>query len=80
MIHSGSHVPVWTERGIFELPPDPFTPLIMIGPGTGVAPFRAFLEERALQKAEGPTAIIHLGHNQIRLLHVLCTSADFALE
>lgn len=40
-------VPVWVERGALRLPPDASTPLLLVGPGTGVAPFRSFLWHRA---------------------------------
>lgn len=37
----------------FRLPEDDSTPVIMVGPGTGIAPFRAFIEERAASEAKG---------------------------
>lgn len=51
----GSAVYAFVRRGQsgFEPPQDPRTPMIMIGPGTGIAPFRGFLQDRAAAKDAG---------------------------
>ncbi|MDR2673919.1 MAG: sulfite reductase subunit alpha [Opitutaceae bacterium] len=50
---AGAPVPVFVSGSHFGPPPDPAADAIMVGPGTGVAPFRAFVQDRAAAGAPG---------------------------
>ncbi|WP_261301430.1 assimilatory sulfite reductase (NADPH) flavoprotein subunit [Paenibacillus andongensis] len=59
-VKAGETLPVYIQNNPnFKLPENPETPIIMIGPGTGVAPFRAFLGEREETGAEGKSWLFY---------------------
>jgi sulfite reductase (NADPH) flavoprotein alpha-component len=63
-VKPGDTIRVYVQKAQhFALPADPSKPIIMIGPGTGIAPFRAFLQERQATKAPGPNWL-YFGHQR----------------
>jgi len=63
-IDPGDEVRVYVQKShSFALPKDPKTPIIMIGPGTGIAPFRAFLLDRKATGAPGKNWLF-FGHQR----------------
>lgn len=71
-IEPGASLKVYVQKAhAFGLPADPNVPVIMVGPGTGVAPFRAFLQERQATKAPGRNWLF-FGHQR--------SSCDFFYE
>ncbi|WP_158771803.1 assimilatory sulfite reductase (NADPH) flavoprotein subunit [Paraglaciecola sp. L1A13] len=53
-LEEGGEIQVFVEKNDnFRLPESNDTPVIMVGPGTGIAPFRAFMQEREVQEAAG---------------------------
>ena len=71
-LEPGSKIKGYIQRAHnFALPENTETPIIMVGPGTGVAPFRAFLHDRAAADAKGG-AWLFFGHQR--------RAADFFYE
>jgi sulfite reductase (NADPH) flavoprotein alpha-component len=71
-IEPGASLKVYVQKAhAFGLPADPNVPVIMVGPGTGVAPFRAFLQERQAINAPGRNWLF-FGHQR--------SSCDFFYE
>ena len=63
-ISPGDKIKVYVQKAAhFGLPADPSVPIIMIGPGTGIAPFRAFLHDRMAAKAPGRSWLF-FGHQR----------------
>jgi sulfite reductase (NADPH) flavoprotein alpha-component len=63
-IQPSDEVKVYVQKAHgFALPQDPNTPIIMIGPGTGIAPFRAFLHDRKATGAPGKNWLF-FGHQR----------------
>ena len=60
----GDNVRIYIKPSRFRLPEDPKRPVIMVGPGTGIAPFKAFLEYRKATQATGENWLFFGGRHR----------------
>lgn len=60
----GGQVKIYVKPSRFRLPEDPSRPVIMVGPGTGIAPFKAFLEHRKAIRATGKNWLFFGGRHR----------------
>lgn len=68
-LQPGTPVTVSVKSSVMKLPPKSTQPLIMAGLGTGLAPFRAFVQHRALEKAQGKeigSVLLYMGSRHQR--------------
>ncbi|KAJ6027990.1 hypothetical protein N7540_003566 [Penicillium herquei] len=68
-LQAGSPITVSVKSSVMKLPPKSTQPLIMAGLGTGLAPFRAFVQHRALEKAQGKeigSVLLYMGSRHQR--------------
>jgi len=55
-------VPLWTRPGTLRFPPEPTVPVVMVGPGTGVAPFRSFITDQlSRRQVAGRSLTLYFG-------------------
>eukprot|EP00123_Amoebidium_parasiticum_P003611 comp14899_c1_seq1/m.11448 comp14899_c1_seq1/g.11448 ORF comp14899_c1_seq1/g.11448 comp14899_c1_seq1/m.11448 type:complete len:602 (-) comp14899_c1_seq1:75-1880(-) len=57
-LQPGARVDVWVSAGTLKMPKDDAVPMIMVGPGTGIAPFRNLMEERVSQGLAAGTLVV----------------------
>jgi len=62
----GEKAPIWVKKGTLKLPLDTGLPLIMVGPGTGVAPFRSIIQEELAKDTKRPLYLIFGSRNKAK--------------